>query len=131
MFQFEDEKINEYLKNSESFKIFNTNIIPKDKKDLLVRAFKVDKTSLSAIKKKPNEKVKLINGNSITLELESYITSNGKSFENDKFNSIYKPAGELVKNFLTRKQESLNNIEDILDRIHNKNKPNNKPKISI
>lgn len=131
MFPFEDEKINEYLKNADSFKIFNTNVILKDKKDLLVRAFKVDKTSLSAIKKKPNDQVKLNNGNSISLELNSYVTSNGKLLESDKFNTLYKPAGELVKNFLTRKQESLNNIEDIIDRIHNKNKPNNKPKISI
>jgi hypothetical protein len=128
MSQFEDDKVNEYLKNSESYKIADRNIKPKDSKDLMVRAFQVNKESLLIIKKKPNDILKLKDGKQINLEIDTFITSNGKSFSPEKFASIYKPAGQLVKNFLQLRQDSLLNTPDILEKIHGKNVDKPKPK---
>lgn len=129
MSKFEDQRINDLLKDSEAFKSLTDRADPYDK---MIRAFLVNQESLAVLKKQPNSQVKLISGTVVTLEMGSFITSNGRVLQEDTFKKHYKPASSFVKTFL-KNQISLSETlgPNIMERIQNNkgNKPvRNTPK---
>lgn len=126
MSKFEDQRINDLFETSE---VYKSTTERNDAADKMVRAFLLDKTSLDIIKLKPNTTIKLTTGNSIVLEVGSFITSNGRVLAEDIFKKNYKPAGNFLKAFLAKKISLSENIPDIIERLHNKQ--NNKPSKNI
>lgn len=118
MSKFEDQRINDLLKDSEAYKSLTDRTDPHDK---MVRAFLVNKENLDILKKHPNSQVKLTTGSTITLEIGSYVTSNGRVLPEETFNKHYKPASAFVKNFLKQKISLADSLPDIMERIQ-KNK---------
>lgn len=128
MSKFEDQRINDLLKDSEAYKSLTDRADPNDK---MIRAFLVNKESLDILKKTPNSQAKLITGTTISLELGSYITSNGRVLQEETFKKHYKQASSFVKSFLKNKISLADTMPDIMERIQaNKiQKPNrNTPK---
>lgn len=131
MYKFNDERLNDMLSNSESYKYSKNEELPKDPKDKLIRAFLIDAESLKFLKKKPNETVIFNKIQEIKLEVGSYLTSNGRLIKKDNFNKVYKNASPFVKNFLMERSKATESMVDIVERFHGKrNIPKNKnPKI--
>jgi len=128
MSKFEDQRINDLLKDSEAYKSLTDRADPNDK---MIRAFLVNKESLDILKKTPNSQAKLITGTTISLELGSYVTSNGRVLQEETFKKHYKQASSFVKTFLKNKISLADTMPDIMERIQaNKiQKPNrNTPK---
>jgi hypothetical protein len=128
MSKFEDQRINDLLKDSEAYKSLTDRTDPNDK---MIRAFLVNKESLDILKKTPNSQAKLITGTTISLELGSYVTSNGRVLAEETFKKHYKQASSFVKTFLKNKISLADTMPDIMERIQaNKiQKPNrNTPK---
>lgn len=128
MSKFEDQRINDLLKDSEAYKSLTDRADPNDK---MIRAFLVNKESLDILKKTPNSQAKLITGTTISLELGSYVTSNGRVLAEETFKKHYKQASSFVKTFLKNKISLADTMPDIMERIQSNKiqKPNrNTPK---
>ena len=129
MSKFEDQRITDLLSESEAYKSLTDRADPHDK---MIRAFLVNKENLDILKKTPNSQAKLTTGTTITLEIGSYITSNGRVLPEETFKKHYKPASVFVKSFLKNKISLADTmLPDIMERIKaNKiQKPNrNTPK---
>lgn len=121
MNKFEDIRVNDYFEQAECFKAVSERPDPHDK---MVRAFLIDRSSLEALRQKPNATIKLKNGKTVKLEMGHYITSNGKILTPDVFEKHYKPASALIKSFLKERIALADSIPDIIERIHGrKQKP--------
>lgn len=131
MYKYNDLRLNDVLKNSETYTFVRLNEAPKDPKDKIIRAFLITNEILKEIKKKPNESVLFDDKKEIKLENGKYITSNGKIINVDTFNKVYKLSSPFIKNFLIKKELATNNMLDIIERIHGtkKNIPANKRKL--
>lgn len=114
MSKFEDQRINDLLKESETYKSLTDRADPNDK---MIRAFLVNKENLDIIKKHPNSQAKLVTGTVINLEMGSYVTSNGRVLAEDTFKKHYKQGSSFVKSFLKNKISLADTLPDIMERI--------------
>jgi hypothetical protein len=128
MYKFNDERVNDLLKVSDSYKFDKNAEEPKDPKDKIIRAFFIDANTLKALKKNPNETIIFNRNKEIKLEVGNYLTSNGKLIKKEVFDKVYKDTSYFVKKFLSERAKSTENIVDILDKLQNRkrHKPSNK-----
>jgi hypothetical protein len=120
MYKFNDIRVNDILKESESYSFSRNEKEPKDSKDKLVRAFLIDVDLLKSIKKNPNEAVIFDKNKEVRLEIGNYLTSNGKLIKKETFEKVYRISSEFTKNFLQERSKATENILDILERFHGK-----------
>ncbi len=128
MYKFNDERVNDLLKTSNSYKFSKNAEEPKDPKDKIIRAFFIDANTLKTLKKNPNETIVFNKNKEIKLELGNYLTSNGKIIKKEVFDKVYKETSYFIKQFLIEKSKSTENIVDILDKLQSRkrHKPSNK-----
>lgn len=128
MYKFNDERVNDLLKVSNSYKFDKNTEEPKDPKDKIIRAFFIDINTLKTLKKNPNETIIFNKNKEIKLEVGNYLTSNGKIIKKEVFDKVYKDTSYFVKKFLSERAKSTENIVDILDKLQNRkrHKPSNK-----
>ncbi len=120
MYKSNDIRVNDILKDSESYKFSRNDEEPKDSKDKIVRALFIDVNLLKSIKRNPNEVI-IFNGNKeVRLEIGNYLTSNGKLIKKETFEKVYKKSGDFIKNFLQQRSKATENMLDILERVHGK-----------
>lgn len=117
MYKYNDERLNNLLKDAESYK-FNKNngTKPRDPKDLMVRALLIDASFFRDLKKTPNQSV-MFDKKEIKLELGKYVTSNGKTINEDTFKRVYIKSSVLIKDFLNKRNGMLN-LLDRIDKVH-------------
>lgn len=132
MYKYNDLRLNDILESSETYTFRKENkSTPKDPKDLMVRAFLLTNEKLKEMRKTPNQNVIFNNNKEVKLETGKYITSNGKTINQETFNKVYKVSSTYIKEFLAIRQSSTSNLLDIVERLHgNKtNSPQKKRKI--
>lgn len=131
MYKYNDLRLNDVLKESETYKFSRLTEEPKDPKDKIVRAVLITNDVLKLIKRKPNEIVIFDNKKEVKLEAGKYITSNGKTINSETFNKVYNVASIYIKDLLILKESATENMLDMIERIHGskKNSPTIKRKI--
>lgn len=131
MYKYDNLRLNNALKEAETYKFSRLSEEPKDPKDKIVRAILITYDLLKSIKKTPNEVVIFDNKKEIKLEAGKYITSNGKIINQETFNKVYNVASIYIKDLLILKENTTGNMVDIIERIHGnkKNNPSIKRKI--